>query len=79
MKVRIIQKRGYGDRNGVFHEFGDVVDFPDDLALKLVGYKIAIPLGTKPEKKGPVTTAAFMAPENAALSTKPAPGRPRKA
>ena len=78
MKVRIIQKRGYGDRFGVFHDFGAVVDYPEDLALKLVNYRIAARLDEKPKPKTAVTTAAFAPPENAALATKPAAGRPRK-
>jgi hypothetical protein len=70
VKVRIIQKRGYGDRYGVFHEFGEVVDFPEDLAQKLINYRIAAPLDEKPQKKNSVTTAAFFnPPENTATRT----------
>jgi hypothetical protein len=70
VKVRIIQKRGYGDRYQVFHEFGEVVDYPDDLAQKLITYRIAIPLNEKPQRKTAVTTGAFFEPpENTATRT----------
>ena len=76
MKVRIIKKGGYGEVDGTFHKENSVAELPDALALKLITYRIAVPVDTKPERKTAVTTAAFAPAENA-MQPKPR-GRPRK-
>jgi hypothetical protein len=72
MKVRIIQRPGYGDRNGVFHKHGDVVDFPDVLAIKLIRHQIAVPA---PEK---TKETAILEAEEMAADVKRPRGRPKK-
>ena len=47
MKVQIILRGGYGDRNGVMHKEHSIVDFPDALAAKLIMHKIAVPVRAK--------------------------------
>jgi hypothetical protein len=69
MKVRIIKRGGYGDRYGIEHPEGSIVDFPDHLAVKLINHRIAEPVRDKPKEravKGPrektsktLTTKAF--------------------
>lgn len=69
MKVRIVNRGGYGDRYGVRHAEGAVVEFPDVLALKLINNRIAVPFRDVSKErtvKGPrektsksVTTKAF--------------------
>lgn len=43
MNVRIVKKGGYGDRNGVMHDEGAIVDFPDALAIKLIKHGFVAP------------------------------------
>lgn len=71
MKVRIINAGGYQGRvDGRLHKQWSVVDFPDELAVKLIRYRIAEPVREKePERavkvprektsKGVLTTKAF--------------------
>jgi len=70
VKVRIIRQGGYARAGENLHKPGEVVDYPDPLALKLINFKIAVPVREKdvekavrkaPEKtsKGTVTTRSF--------------------
>lgn len=68
MKVRIIKRDGYGDRYGRMHKFGDVVEFSDQIAVKLLTNRIAEPVRDKEkeravkkprERTGAVTTRSF--------------------
>ena len=43
MNVKIVKKNGYVDRNGVMHDEGSIVDFPDALALKLIKHGFVVP------------------------------------
>lgn len=42
MRIKIIAPTGYGDRYGVFHEFGAVVEMPDAIANKLLYHRLAV-------------------------------------
>jgi hypothetical protein len=72
MKVVIRQKAGYTTREGLVFEVGDVAEFDDGLAIKLINYGIAAPA---PAPK--VETTAKAAPKvNAAKRvSKPAPSK----
>jgi hypothetical protein len=43
MRLRIIAPGGYHDRYGNSYRTGQVVDFSDDLATKLLNHNIAVP------------------------------------
>ncbi len=68
MKVRIRQRAGYGDRYGVFHEMGAVVDYPDHIALKLIKNGTAEAVRETPIERA--TIAAPETTEKGALTTK---------
>lgn len=78
MNVTIVKKGGYGDRFGLLHEEGAVVDFPDALAAKLIIHRIAVKVDEPERKRAAVTTAAFAPPENEAMPAPRKVGRPRK-
>lgn len=74
MRVRITARNGYGDRYGRRHSLGTVVEYKDDLALKLIRLGVAVAVSEQP-----VETAELAAPENAARRTsKPRPRRASK-
>lgn len=77
MKVKIVQRGGYADRFGKFHVEGAVVDFPEELAKKLIDRRIALSLKDAPAPPVVIMTNAFEPAENAMV--KRGPGRLRKA
>ncbi len=74
MKVKIIVPSGYGDRYGVFHQLGDILEIPDERAFKLMRHRIVSPIAAEhvairvPET--PIVAAEQPQPRKA--------GRPRK-
>ena len=72
MKVKIIKRDGYGDRNGILHKCDAIVDFPDALAQKLIVHRIAVLASQKAKEP-----AMLEATENVATVRRPR-GRPRK-
>ncbi len=51
MKVRITKRDGYGDRWGVMHACGEVVDFPEGTALSIIEHNIAVPVREEETKR----------------------------
>jgi len=47
MKVKIIVPSGYGDRYGVFHQLGDILEIPDERAVKLMRHRIVAPVAVE--------------------------------
>lgn len=70
MKVQICVRVGYRDRWGNDHKFGDVVDFPDELAAKVLRLGYAVPAAPTVE-----TAAVAPARNTAKRTTKPKPRR----
>jgi hypothetical protein len=69
-----VQAGGYATRDGAAYDKGSVADLPDDLAVKLMNYGVAVVAPAAPV----IETAEVAAPENAAKRThKPVP-RTRK-
>jgi hypothetical protein len=64
MRIRIITADGYGDRFGNVYKCGDVTDMPDNIAVKLLTRRIAVP-APEPE----VETSEVAPPSNAARKT----------
>ena len=54
MKIKITSKQGYGDRFGEFHEFNDVADLPDLIAVKLLAAGIATAVREMPVERAVV-------------------------
>ena len=69
MRVKITQRQGYGDREGVMHPCGEEMDVSDDLAIKLISNHLAVPVReVKVEKtvvEPPEKTAAVRKPPKA--------------
>lgn len=80
MKVTVIQKSGYGTRDGVWHDCGSVFELPDDVARKLAVYGIValLPEQKPAAKKAEVEAAVPEPPANTAARSGKARGRPRK-
>ena len=69
MRCRVIAAGGYSDRSGKTFNYGDVGEFPDHVAVKLIGYRILEP-APEPKREAPVVAP----PENTAKSvSKPTP------
>jgi len=78
MKVKVVQKSGYGTRDNVMHDCGSVIELPDDVARKLATYGI-VALLPEEKKAAPVVETAAPAPaETTAARTGKPRGRPRK-
>ncbi len=70
MKVRF--STAYGDRYGKSHRPGDVVEYADHIAVKLIKARIAVPVREdapeqavrKPRERAALTTKAFLLGKN---------------
>jgi hypothetical protein len=72
MRIVITQRHGYTSKDGREFPFGMEADLADDLAAKLIHYRIAAPAPPKPKR---VETVAVKPTETAAKRTGKAPKR----
>ena len=73
MRIQVVLPQGYNGPKGDKAAAGEVVDFRDELALKLIaaGFAVAAP----PEAPKPIETVAKAAPQTTAKRVGKAPPR----
>ena len=70
MRLKITEPQGYGDRYGMFHPQGSVIDVPEAIAVKLLQHQMAVLAPPIVEKKV-IETMEAAPTETVARTTKP--------